>query len=83
MKRAALHELIEFVTASSSSTNGSNNAQSNNNGNNKDKDSGDSTNKAESNEVPNLSMLTSGFEPTFYEEMVLTVSVFDTFLIPF
>lgn len=72
MKRAALHELIEFVTATAAGS-----SNNNNNGQSKDKDNGQqqSDNKnSSSDEQPNLSMISAGFEQTFYEEMVNTVS---------
>ena len=76
MKRAALHELIEFVTATGSSSQSSgNNANNNNNTNGNNKD-GDKRND-DPNETPNMSMLSTNFEPTFYEEMVNTVRDFN------
>jgi len=71
VKRAALHDLIEFVT-----TNGSSNAAAaagvNNNKSSNKEDSKEGGNNNKDSE--STSFLSSHFEPTFYQEMVQTVS---------
>jgi hypothetical protein len=73
VKRAALHELIEFVTTSGS-CNAAAAAGVNNNNKVKDisKDGDDKDSNDGSSETPSL--ISSAFESTFYQEMVNTVS---------
>jgi len=72
VKRAALHDLIEFVT-----TNGSSNAAAaagvNNNKSSNKEDSKEGGNNNKYSE--STSLLSSHFEPTFYQEMVQTFAV--------
>jgi ribosomal protein L12E/L44/L45/RPP1/RPP2 len=74
VKRAALHELIEFVTANGSSNaaaaagvNNNNKSAGNKDANGQEKDAGkDGTSQ---------SLLSSAFDPLFYQEMVNTVRI--------
>lgn len=65
VKRAALHELIEFVT-----TNGSSNAAAAAGVSSKVKD--EDKDSKDSSETPSL--ISTAFETTFYQDMVNTVS---------
>lgn len=70
VKRAALHDLIEFVT-----TNGSSNASAAAGvNNNKSSNKEDSKEGGNNKDAESTSLLSSHFEPTFYQEMVQTVS---------
>lgn len=74
VKRAALHELIEFVT-----TNGSSNAAAaagvnNNNKSVGNKDANDQSKDSGGKDSGSQSLLSPTFDPLFYQEMVNTVS---------
>lgn len=73
VKRAALHELIEFVT-----TNGSLNAAAaagvNNNKSAGNKDANDQSKDGPGKDGASQSLLSASFDPLFYQEMVNTVS---------
>lgn len=81
VKRAALHELIEFVTANGSSNaaaaagvNNNNKSAGNKDANGQDKDSG--------KDGSSQSLLSASFDPLFYQEMVNTVRRICLFHIP-
>ena len=77
VKRAALHELIEFVTTSGSSTAAAA-AGMNNNNKVKDKDNKDSSGNQDKDQGDKdvdgpPSLLSTTFESLFYQDMVNTV----------
>lgn len=72
VKRAALHELIEFVTTSGSSTAAAA-AGINNNNKVKDKDNKDSSGSEDKDVDGPPSLLSTTFESLFYQDMVNTV----------
>lgn len=75
VKRAALHELIEFVQTSGSSSTSTTSGQSISSANNKQNkdDNSSGGNKDQSSSQDQTPVLSASFEQTFYEEMVNTV----------